>query len=467
MTSVTTLYVASGAGNQVRTKARAQTQRKTMATCVWTIVLLLCAEGSLRVRAWYRHGSSSPVASIYEPDALLGRRLRPGATLAGSRRRLSVNRWGFRGPEIEKDKAAGTTRIAVVGDSTTFGLEAETNEAVWVERMVDRLNADAKNTQRFDAINAGVPGYTMDISALHFSRDVAPLSPDIVIINLLAADIAAHGRRQFPIKTLTQSGGSRVTKFFHTHSLLLNLVRQNTSAFRSRQLARARHDRLDDRGIEEYARRLADLIDVCRNTGAQALLCTCPRSFDHGEALGDQYALAATALANNPALSLTGLNDAFDRYNEVIRRIADEKAVPLIDLDRLIARGSDYFVDAIHLNDRGHRLVGEIVAEAVRVFRHAWVDGFFRAATVTERSRAPRLSPIVRSLTVAALSSPTHRMTCDATLEYFPFSYTGSTTLRNTSNNGKPRGLKPAARKTKTGDAQVETSRRRVAGGTP
>ncbi|MCH7596630.1 MAG: hypothetical protein IID35_08735 [Planctomycetes bacterium] len=59
------------------------------------------------------------------------------------------------------------------------------------------------------------------------------------------------------------------------------------------------------------------------------------------------------------------------------------------------------------------------------MLHHASIDGFSRAAPadseapaeseapVRERSRDPRRLPIVRSLTAAALFSPTDQMTCD------------------------------------------------------
>ena len=71
------------------------------------------------------------------------------------------------------------------------------------------------------------------------------------------------------------------------------------------------------------------------------------------------------ALANNPTLSLVGLNDAFDRYNDAIRQVARTLDAPLVDLDRLIPKRGDYFVDAVHLNDAGHDLVGELVSRAI------------------------------------------------------------------------------------------------------
>ena len=114
---------------------------KTISTALWVCAMLVAAEGAVRLRAWYRHGSDGPVAAIYETDELLGRRPRPGASMKGYARNLTINRWGFRGRDFPKTKPPGVTRIAAVGDSTTFGMEASSDETVWVARMTDLLNA--------------------------------------------------------------------------------------------------------------------------------------------------------------------------------------------------------------------------------------------------------------------------------------------------------------------------------------
>lgn len=112
---------------------------RTAASLVWTVVFLALAEAGLRVRAWHRHGSLGPVADVYEQDPQLGRRPRPGARVVGSARQVSINRWGFPGAEVSRDKPAGTIRIAAIGDSTTFGMEAESDESVWVAQLASRL----------------------------------------------------------------------------------------------------------------------------------------------------------------------------------------------------------------------------------------------------------------------------------------------------------------------------------------
>jgi len=326
--------------------------------------LLLTLEGAVRVRAWYRHGSADPVARIYQADERLGRRLAPGAALAGAERRLSINQWGFRGAEVTRAKPAGTIRLAALGDSTTFGMEASSDEAVWVQQAVAHLNR-ADDQRSYDAINAAVPGYTIAQSYHQLAEHIAPFAPDVVVVYQVGTNIAAHGRRQFGAD-VGQPARRSLRRLAEESSLLLNLIRLNTAAWRARYVAPPRPRRLDDEGVLQYAAAVQRLVEYCRAQGWPVLLCTCPRAFGDPTAPTNQYTLAASALANVPWLPLEGLNDAYDRYNDALRRLGGQPGVTLVDLDRAVPKRGDYFADALHLNDAGHAVVGEAVARAVR-----------------------------------------------------------------------------------------------------
>jgi lysophospholipase L1-like esterase len=156
-----------------------------------------------------------------------------------------------------------------------------------------------------------------------------------------------------------------VARFLQEHVLLLNLIRQNMAAFHSKRVQQDRHDRLDEAGLDQYREHLRQAVSFCRENGVRLILCTCPRAFGDPSAATDQHALAASALANNPNLSLPGLNDAYTRYNEVIRETARQYDLPLVDLDHIVPKRAEYFHDSIHLSDRGHRLVAEATARTV------------------------------------------------------------------------------------------------------
>jgi lysophospholipase L1-like esterase len=322
------------------------------------------AEGAVRLRSWYRHGGDGPVASIYEKDELLGRRPRPGAAMLGSKRSLSINRWGFRGRDIPREKPPGTVRIAAVGDSTTFGMEASSDDAVWVSRVADLLNEDASD-RRYDAINAGMPGYSLAACALQLSERIISFDPDVVIVCAITTDLVEHTRRRFPSQESDSDSRRGLTAWAYEYSLLLNLIRLNTSAFRARNIPQQRHDRLDDAGVEQYARRLERIIDICRQRDVEVILCTSARAFGDEAAPTSQYRLAQTALAHNSSLSLAGLNDAYARYNNAVRSVAHEHRVTLVDLDALVPKRRAYFADSIHFSDAGHELAARAIARVI------------------------------------------------------------------------------------------------------
>lgn len=99
---------------------------------------------------------------------------------------VRINRLGFRGGEVEP-RPAGVQRIALVGDSFTFGngcVEAETLGAA-LERELARRGRPAQ------VVNCGVPAYCADdVVALTVGRVLA-LEPDRVVYVMVANDVDA------------------------------------------------------------------------------------------------------------------------------------------------------------------------------------------------------------------------------------------------------------------------------------
>jgi lysophospholipase L1-like esterase len=55
----------------------------------------------------------------------------------------------------------------------------------------------------------------------------------------------------------------------------------------------------------------------------------------------------------------------YSRFSDIIREVAAQENIPLIDLDKAVPHKSQYLVDAVHLNNAGSRLVSEIVADSL------------------------------------------------------------------------------------------------------
>ena len=101
-----------------------------------------------------------------------------------------VNNLGLRGRDTTVEKPAGTRRILMLGDSFTMGKGVEDNQtfAVLVEEKV-RAALKACGGGSVEVLNAGVDSYAPILSRLQFERNLARLSPDLVIENLDHSDL--------------------------------------------------------------------------------------------------------------------------------------------------------------------------------------------------------------------------------------------------------------------------------------
>jgi lysophospholipase L1-like esterase len=145
------------------------------------LLLLLFALGELLVRRHYEGsfvaaaravwGGKRPTANLdagqmVELDPELGYRL--------NRRRGGVNSLGLLGPEITRDKPAGTARILVLGDSVAM------DQAGFVTMLRARLAT--WRGQPVEVINGAVFGYTTFQERRWFERDLVALRPDFVLL---------------------------------------------------------------------------------------------------------------------------------------------------------------------------------------------------------------------------------------------------------------------------------------------
>ena len=91
---------------------------------------------------------------------------------------------GIRAPHegLSFAKPTKKTRIALVGDSYTFG-EDVVYENTWGHFLEKALGPE------FEVLNFGVPGYGLDQAYLRYEKDVQEWKPKIVILSFIAHDI--------------------------------------------------------------------------------------------------------------------------------------------------------------------------------------------------------------------------------------------------------------------------------------
>ncbi|MAG62159.1 MAG: hypothetical protein QGI93_05210 [Planctomycetota bacterium] len=126
-----------------------------------------------------------------EADPALGWRLRTADLAFGeSGVPLRINSAGFRDQEWLPPGSgqASILRIAVLGDSVTFGAGVEESER-WTELLEASIRAEAPQREVV-VMNLGLPGYTLEQMAQCYERIVRPYEPDLVLLAL--NDISAR-----------------------------------------------------------------------------------------------------------------------------------------------------------------------------------------------------------------------------------------------------------------------------------
>ncbi len=138
-------------------------------------------------------------------------RHKPSTTVDYGGFKITANALGFRGPEISKDKPAGTFRIVALGDSVTLGWGVD--DEVTLCRVVERrLNARADG-RRYEVINTGHNSYDSTQEVALLEREALALSPDLVLLTFvtndmvdptfLAVEALLDGKTALPGQTLT------------------------------------------------------------------------------------------------------------------------------------------------------------------------------------------------------------------------------------------------------------------------
>jgi len=145
------------------------------------LAAMLIAEAILRVTPLGK-------TSFYTYDPELGWTLVPGAH--GWLRDegvayLSVNRWGYRGPDWQLAKPPGTFRVAVLGDSMTEAqqvAEQDTFCAVIQRSLTDSAALKSAGFKRAEVMNFGCDGYGTAQELIVLKRRVWKFSPDVIVL---------------------------------------------------------------------------------------------------------------------------------------------------------------------------------------------------------------------------------------------------------------------------------------------
>ncbi|MFT7461792.1 MAG: lysophospholipase L1-like esterase [Pseudohongiellaceae bacterium] len=311
-------------------------------------------------------GENISASGRYQPHPYMGYTLKPGHVGEG------VNPLGFRGVPVSPDKPDDVFRILCLGGSTTYGSRVPAYRAYPARLQTMLTNAQRDDPSlRYEVLNCGVPGYTTAESLVNLSLRLSDFKADALVIY--------HGIND---ARLIQVGGFR-SDYSHMRSswrypvispVEWTLLRHSRLFFRlfgetyvkpsERRLehlvfvdsAKDPHpspswEGVNPKGIATYVRNLRNLIAVAQEQGIEPVLTTFASSTDNLDGPGYEDVLAA--------------------MNLQVRRLARERNLPIIGLNRVLSPQSELFSDYIHLNEAG------CLAQARAIYGQARAQGLW------------------------------------------------------------------------------------------
>jgi lysophospholipase L1-like esterase len=314
----------------------------------------LALEGGLRIVRYRRSASFAPTMPWLEADPIVGHRNRPRFTDA--RLGIAIDALGFRGPEVTVAKPPGTSRIACLGDSTTFGawrqglfeVRYDTSYPAELERL---LGADGRAP--VEVLNAGVMGYTVAHVLRLFVTQVAPLAPDVVVVRIGNNDHTLLDGQPWWISGATPAG---LLSVLPTRALGWEVVRVGIDAYQRVTAPPLPPAPVYKVPLDEFERDLRRLVVAIRAVGARPLFLDFPyRPIGRGPWRGEPLPNDSTE-----ARSLAELRAIHEPYQAVVTRVAAETGVPLVRTADALARQAERTFtdfDNSHPTAEGYRVI--------------------------------------------------------------------------------------------------------------
>jgi lysophospholipase L1-like esterase len=328
-------------------------------TCASLIVL----EVAVRIRQWLRFGTTDAKVVSLKIDESTGLRI---LVPNSETKTIRVNSLGFRGPEIEDPKPEGRIRIAYLGGSTTFCAEVSGEETTWPHLVWQKLQA-AYPKSRFDYLNAGVPGYGLGEVLRSLEQRVQNFKPDIIIVYEATNDIS-YDTRELARKQGIYQGDADDPSWLAKRSVAWYLIEKNLQIYARQKGALSNDTRLvfePSSLARGFRQRLTQLVQTSKKVAPIVAVATFSTKFRRTQSKEEQLQAANTSLYYMPYMSVSGLLDAFEEYNAVVRQVAKETGVVLIDGENEIPGDDLHFNDSVHFKDEGSRIMAHRVATAL------------------------------------------------------------------------------------------------------
>jgi len=292
----------------------------------------------------------------------------------------SKNGLGFRGAERLPTAAfEKALTIVAVGGSTTESFYISDGKT-WPEKLAQRLSGDFPDIWMN---NAGLDGHSTFGHRLLMTDFLIPLQPDVVLFLIGANDNGRRTPGQSDLRSSTETanrtgiyswvnylannteiGGLALAMYrvYQAHKMGLghsftqfdweSFPPPDTVTAADAEAIYAQHR---EGAAIDYRKRVIGLIEQSRSHGIEPVLMTQPHVLG-----SDSDPRPGAAAGDTDTWTVTW--QVLEIYNDVVRTVAVEQDVLLIDLARKLPKDRHLFYDSVHFNIPGSDRVAKIIA---------------------------------------------------------------------------------------------------------
>ena len=345
------------------------TLRRLLSWLGLVIVFTLTMEVAARIDDWLTYGA--PLLGSYDMDQLFQETARGMRGVSHAKYvKWGLNAQGFRGPEIRPDD--GQLRVVTYGASETFGIYEDPGREF--PRDLERdLNADT-TAGRFEVINAGIPGMRVGSGVTYLYDIGRDLHPRVVVIyptptHYIGVTHPYCGRPVAPPEAppgglfesrLAEKVKDRLKGLLPASGL--TLLRRIGIAWtvRSGKVL----DRVQPESLDALRADLQCALKAVRDDGAAPILVTHANRFGRTPRADDDYWLTGWRL-QYPRMRQSALLDLETRANDVIREVASQEQVQVVDAAAALSGDPENFADHVHFTNTGADKMALLLSRAV------------------------------------------------------------------------------------------------------
>ncbi len=298
----------------------------------------------------------------------------------------STNNMGFRGDSLIQPKPQSEYRVFLVGGSTTENLFIDYQ--VGFERQIQNQLQSGGGDRIYKVFNAGKSGDATPDHLAMLSQRLVHLQPDLIIlfpgINDMNRLAGKYDYLHYPVPSTEQRHSWIVDlKFFMSNFQLvrrviniLNKKEENarTSIFLKTNYADKvkevqalpLNQNFPELDFSIYERNLTSFIGLCKSQQVKLILLTQTHTWDSEEKDNLDFRHWMVGIGQeryNPKDLAASIN----KMNLILKYLAEKEEIPVLDLEQLIPKSTEYYYDDCHFNKQGVLTSSEIIANYIQL----------------------------------------------------------------------------------------------------